>query len=79
MSLHIPRCFLPGYEEHVRHPGEDVVTVVTPDDVFDLKDSRLGGGVKPAGCAGCKFAGQCPGLRQDYVERFGGGEVQAVR
>jgi MoaA/NifB/PqqE/SkfB family radical SAM enzyme len=79
VSLHIPRCFLPGYEEHVRHPGEDVVTVVTPDDVFDLKDSRLGGGVKPSGCAGCKLAGECPGLRQDYVERFGGGEVQAVR
>jgi len=79
LSLHIPRCFLPGCEDHVRHPGADIVTVVTPDDVFDLKDSRLGGGVKPAGCAGCKYAGECPGLRQDYVDRFGGGEVAAVR
>jgi MoaA/NifB/PqqE/SkfB family radical SAM enzyme len=79
LSLHIPRCFLPGYEDHVRHPGADVVTVVTPDDVFDLKDSKLGGGVKPAGCAGCKYAGECPGLRQDYLDRFGGGEVAAVR
>jgi cyclic pyranopterin phosphate synthase len=79
VSLHIPRCFLPGYEDHVRHPGDDIVTVVTPDDVFDLKDSRLGGGLKPAGCAGCKFAGECPGLRHDYVDRFGGGEVLAVR
>lgn len=79
VSLHIPRCFLPGYEDHVRHPGDDIVTVVTPDDVFDLKDSRLGGGVKPAGCAGCRFASECPGLRQDYVEQFGGSEVQAVR
>ena len=79
LSLHIPRCFLPGYEDHVRHPGDDIVTVVTPDDVFDLKDSRLGGGVKPAGCAGCKFASECPGLRHDYVDRFGGGEVLAVR
>jgi len=52
--------------------------VVTPDEVFDLKDSRLGGGVKPAGCAGCRFATECPGLRQDYVERFGGDEVRAV-
>lgn len=79
LSLHIPRCFLPGYEEHVQHPGADIVTVVTPDDVFDLKDSRLGGGVKPAGCAGCKFVNECPGLRQDYIDRFGGGEVAAVR
>jgi cyclic pyranopterin phosphate synthase len=78
VSLHVPRCFLPGYEDHVRHPGADLVTVVTPDEVFDLKDSRLGGGVKPAGCEGCRWAGECPGLRRDYVEVFGGDEVRAV-
>ncbi|MFO0755854.1 MAG: radical SAM protein [Byssovorax sp.] len=78
VSLHIPRCFVPGYEDHVRHPGADLVTVVTPDEVFDLKDSRLGGGVKPEGCAGCRYLGECPGLRRDYIDRFGGGEVRAV-
>jgi cyclic pyranopterin phosphate synthase len=77
-ALHIPRCFLPGYEGHVRHPGDDLVTVVTPDDVFDLKDSKLAGGVKPEGCSGCRYAGACPGLRADYIARFGGGEVRAV-
>jgi cyclic pyranopterin phosphate synthase len=79
VSLHIPRCFLPGYEDHVRHPGADLVTVVTPDEVFDLKDSRLTGGVKPEGCRGCQWEGACPGLRRDYVDRFGGGEVRAVK
>jgi MoaA/NifB/PqqE/SkfB family radical SAM enzyme len=79
VSLHIPRCFLPGHEDHVRHPGADLVTVVTPDDVFDLKDSRLSGGVKPEGCEGCRWAEACPGLRHDYVAVFGGGEVRAVR
>jgi MoaA/NifB/PqqE/SkfB family radical SAM enzyme len=79
VSLHVPRCFLPGYEAHVRHPGAEAVTVVTPDEVFDLSASRLGGGVKPAGCAGCKHDPDCPGLRADYVARFGGGEVRAVR
>lgn len=79
VALHVPRCFLPGYEDHVRHPGADLVTVVTPDEVFDLKDSRLGGGVKPEGCAGCAHLDGCPGLRRDYVERFGGGEVRAVK
>jgi len=78
VSLHIPRCFLPGYEDHVRHPGDDLVTVVTPDDVFDLKSSRLAGGVKPAGCSGCRYHEVCPGLRVDYVERFGGDEARAV-
>jgi cyclic pyranopterin phosphate synthase len=78
VSLHIPRCFLPGYEDHVRHPGDDLVTVVTPDDVFDLKSSRLSGGVKPEGCASCRYRDACPGLRADYIERFGGAEVRAV-
>jgi MoaA/NifB/PqqE/SkfB family radical SAM enzyme len=78
VSLHVPRCFLPGYEDHVRHPGADHVTVVTPDDVFDLKDSRLGGGVKPEGCRGCRWFDACPGLRSDYVAVFGGAEVRAV-
>ncbi len=78
VSLHVPRCFLPGYEDHVRHPGASLVTVVTPDEEFDLADSRLGGGVKPAGCSGCRWADACPGLRHDYVAVFGGGEVRAV-
>lgn len=76
VALHIPRCFLPGYEDHVRHPGDDLVTVVTPDDVFDLKSSRLAGGVKPEACSGCRYHDACPGLRRDYIDRFGGGEVR---
>ncbi len=79
VSLHVPRCFLPGYEGHIRHPGADLVTVVTPDDVFDLRHSRLGGGVKPSGCEGCLFTERCPGLRRDYVAQFGGSEVSAIR
>jgi MoaA/NifB/PqqE/SkfB family radical SAM enzyme len=78
VSLHVPRCFLPGHEDHVRHPGADRVRVVTPDDVFDLKDSRLSGGVKPEGCRGCRFSDACPGLRHDYIAVFGGREVRAV-
>ncbi|HVY46820.1 MAG TPA: radical SAM protein [Minicystis sp.] len=71
VSLHVPRCFLPGFEDNVRHPGAEGVRVVTPDDVFDLRASRLSGGVKPAACRGCRFDADCPGLRADYVARFG--------
>jgi cyclic pyranopterin phosphate synthase len=78
VSLHIPRCFLPAHEDHVRHPGADLVTVVTPDEVFDLRDSRLGGGVKPAPCSTCAFEGRCPGLRRDYIARFGETEIRPV-
>jgi cyclic pyranopterin phosphate synthase len=69
--LHVPRCFLPGHEEHVRHPGQDGVRVVTPESVFDLRDSKLTGGVKPESCKRCRFEARCPGLRRDYVDRFG--------
>lgn len=75
VSLHIPRCLLPGYEDHVRHPGGGGVRVVTPDEVFDLRDSRLTGGVKPEACRSCVYEKGCPGLRADYVGRFGEGEV----
>ena len=78
-SLHVPRCLLPGYESHVNHPGEGrYVRVVTPESVFDLADSRLSGGVKPERCAECRYFESCPGLRVDYVERFGADELQPV-
>jgi cyclic pyranopterin phosphate synthase len=78
VSLHVPRCLLPGYEDHVRHPGADLVTVVTPDDTFDLSSSKLAGGVKPAACSGCVHHDVCPGLRPDYIAVHGASEVRAV-
>jgi MoaA/NifB/PqqE/SkfB family radical SAM enzyme len=77
-ALHVPRCFLPGYEEHVRHPGADEVTVVTPDGTFALRDSRLAGGVHVEACRGCRFEASCPGLRPDYVALHGDGEPRRV-
>jgi cyclic pyranopterin phosphate synthase len=79
-SLHIPRCLLPGYEDHVYHPGfgEDV-WVTTPDADFQLSRSRLGGQVKTERCRGCRWFDACPGVRQDYFERYGDGELTAVR
>jgi cyclic pyranopterin phosphate synthase len=78
-SLHVPRCFLGGYEEHVYHPGfgEDV-RVVTPDAVFQLSQSRLSGQRKTDRCEGCTWFARCPGLREDYLERWGDEELVAV-
>lgn len=78
VSLHVPRCLLPGYEGHIRHPGGDDVLVVTPDDTFDLRGSRLSGGIKPAACARCIHEPECPGLRSDYVATHGDAEVAPV-
>jgi MoaA/NifB/PqqE/SkfB family radical SAM enzyme len=78
-ALHVPRCFVPGYEGHVRHPGVGGVRVVTPDEVFDLAGSRLTGGVKPEeACGRCRYRDECPGLRKDYVGVFGTGELRPV-
>lgn len=71
VTLHVPRCFLPGYEDHVRHPGLEPVRVVTPDESFELRASRLSGAHKPPACARCAFDGVCPGLRPDYAARHG--------
>lgn len=78
VALHVPRCFVPGYEDHVRHPGADKVSVLTPDDAFELANSRLTGGVKPPACARCVHAPVCPGLRRDYVARHGDAEIRPV-
>lgn len=78
-SLHVPRCLLPGHEQHVAHPGVGRdVQVVTPDAAFQLSASRLSGGVKPPRCGSCRHDAACPGLRPDYVERFGDAELQPV-
>ncbi len=63
----------------MRHPGTDRVAVLTPDGYFELKDSRLGGGVKPAACATCAFRDDCPGLRADYVARHGDAVFPVIR
>ncbi len=78
VSLHVPRCFLPGYEDHVRHPGAEAVTVVTPDETFELRGSRLSGGAFPAACDPCVHRASCCGLRPDYVAVHGEAEVRPV-
>ncbi|RMG11514.1 MAG: radical SAM protein [Deltaproteobacteria bacterium] len=78
-SLHVPRCLLPGYEAHVEHPGAGQdVRVLTPDAAFQLSRSRLSGGHKPGRCRDCRYDALCPGLREDYVARYGDDEVQPV-
>jgi hypothetical protein len=53
--------------------------VVSPDAVFDLARSRLAGQVFVAACDGCPDRAVCPGLRPDYLARFGDGEIAAAR
>ena len=75
-SRHIPRCMLPGYEEHVVDLREDKVLVVTPRATFALWESRISPNTYAEKCNGCRYQhGSCLGLRRDYLERWGDVEL----
>lgn len=78
-SLHVPRCLLGEDWQHAWDPGTQRVMVVTPDASFELKDSRLAGQQQVAACGGCSFEELCPGVRPDYLARFGDREIAAAR
>ncbi len=78
-SLHVPRCLLGDDHPHAFDPGAARVRVLTPDAVFDLRDSRLTGQVQVPACRGCVFERICPGVRPDYLAVFGDGEIAAAR
>lgn len=78
-SLHVPRCLLGPDAGHAWDPGSMRVRVVTPDATFDLADSRLAGRVHVPACQGCPHREACPGVRPDYLARFGDAELAAAR
>ncbi len=79
-SRHIPRCMLPGYEDHVVDLREDKVLVVTPRATFALWESKISPNTYAEKCAGCRYQhGSCLGLRRDYLERWGDAELIPAR
>jgi len=75
-SRHIPRCMLPGYEEHVVDLRDDKVLVVTPRATFALWESKISPNTYAEKCNGCRYQhGICLGLRRDYLERYGDAEL----
>ena len=76
-SRHIPRCMLPGYEDHVVDLREDKVLVVTPRATFALWESRISPNTYAEKCNGCRYQyGSCLGVRHDYLERWGDAELR---
>lgn len=78
-SLHIPRCLLGKDAAHAHDPAAIGVRVVTPDATFDLKGSKLTGQRHVPACTGCEHEAYCPGLRDDYLARYGDSEIAAAR
>jgi cyclic pyranopterin phosphate synthase len=76
LSRHIPRCMLPGYEEHIADLREDRVLVITPRSTFALWESKISPNAYTLRCEGCRHQhGICLGLRRDYLERYGDAEL----
>ena len=76
LSRHIPRCMLPGYEDHVADLREDKVLVITPRASFALWESRISPNTYTEKCAACRhYRGVCLGARNDYLERYGDEEL----
>jgi MoaA/NifB/PqqE/SkfB family radical SAM enzyme len=76
-SRHIPRCMLPGYEDHIADLREDKVLVITPRTSFALWESKISPNAYSEKCEGCRYQhGACLGVRRDYLERYGDAELQ---
>jgi cyclic pyranopterin phosphate synthase len=78
-SLHLPRCVLGEDHVHAFDPGRGRVRVLSPDDDFELHDSKLTPRRHVPACEGCAHRPLCPGLRPDYLELHGDRDVAAVR
>lgn len=78
-SLHLPHCLLGERKDRGLDPAAGGVRVVTPDAVLDLRDAKLTPRRYVAACEGCPERGTCPGVRPDYLERYGDGEIAAAR
>ncbi len=78
-SLHLPHCLLGERKDRGIDPAAGGVRVVTPDAVLDLRDAKLTPRRYVAACEGCAERGTCPGVRPDYLERYGDGEIAAAR
>jgi MoaA/NifB/PqqE/SkfB family radical SAM enzyme len=76
-SRHIPRCMLPGYEDHVADLRQDKVLVITPHTTFALWESKISPNTYAEKCRGCRYQhGACLGVRLDYLERYGDAELR---
>jgi MoaA/NifB/PqqE/SkfB family radical SAM enzyme len=75
-SRHIPLCMLPGYHDHVWDVRADRILIVTPESTFWLSESRITANTFVAKCDGCSLRPRCMGIRQDYLENVGDGEVE---
>lgn len=77
-SRHIPVCMLPGYQDHVWNVSTERVLIVTPESRFWLSESRITANTFVDKCEGCTEKPNCLGIRRDYLEHIGDGEIEII-
>lgn len=93
--LNIPPCVLPGYEGRILRWGRDSAALydrgrtmlVDPEDYRldrpeaskNLSAQATEGKSKPPTCSACVYADRCHGYEKRYLERFGAGELKALK
>lgn len=78
-TLHIPVCFFDEpHRKHVLNVKDLDLLIIEPSGKFRLEDSPFEGGVKLNECLKCKENENCLGLRKDYLDIYGEGEVKAI-
>ena len=78
LSRHVPVCMLPDFPQHIWDVHQDHVLIVTPGTTFWLRDSRITANTFVAKCDGCAARETCLGVRRDYLDRYGDGEVEPI-
>lgn len=78
LSYYIPFCFFPDHVAYVWHPADENAFVVTPEKSFFLEQGRIDLGVKTKRCSGCRYADNCFGIRENYLEVFGDSEIHPI-
>jgi PP-loop superfamily ATP-utilizing enzyme len=76
----IPPCFLPAIEKNMAEIFTPSVYLIDVDErVLDFnKMQKDGGKAKGPQCRICKYDGICEGLRKEYAEKKGFGELVPV-
>lgn len=78
-TTQVPPCFLPaGHRNSYQNARELELMLVSKRSRFRLETSPSEGGVKPASCLECAEVDRCAGLRPDYVDIFGVGEIKPI-
>jgi molybdenum cofactor biosynthesis enzyme MoaA len=75
VSRHIPVCMLKDYPEHIWNVNYDKFLIVTPGSMFWLSESRITANTFVDKCEACAAKDTCMGIRKDYLDQFGDGEV----